>query len=362
MTRTATDRLILLTTGSQGADGLSTLSRQYIDALDTLSRLRGIPLEVWSLDDAGPTADTPADVLVRGLSGSRWRFVALALRASRVTSRSLIVVLHAHLLPVSLLLMARGARVVAVLVGVEAWGPFRPFVRMALRRAWRVLAISAATRDRFKAAHPECVDLPIAVCEPAVPPEFPASDGRAPGVPESGFALIVGRMSSRERYKGHDLLVDIWPDVRAAVPAAELVVVGTGDDLARLRAKAGDGIHFVGGLSGPDLARVYQQAAFFAMPSSGEGFGLVYLEAMRAGKACLAAPGAAEEILSDGETGLIVDPEDRAGMTAAVVRLFREHAWREGLGAAGRRTVSERFTQAQMTERLRTRLGLAAQE
>ena len=48
-------------------------------------------------------------------------------------------------------------------------------------------------------------------------------------------ALIVGRMSSRERYKGHDAVLDAWPLIRTAVPDAKLVIVGTGDDERRLR-------------------------------------------------------------------------------------------------------------------------------
>ncbi len=357
----AADRFILLTTGIRGADGLSTLSRQYLHALAALARQRGAALEVWSLGDAGSDAEMPSDVRVRAASGSHWRFVWLALRAGRVSRGSLVVVLHAHLLPVALPLMARGVRVVAVLIGVEVWGTLRPLVRLGLRGAWRVLSISGATRDRFKSAHPEFGNLPVTVCEPSVPPESPAGAEGSGLVVAGGYALIVGRMSAGERYKGHDVLLDVWPRVRAAVPTAELLVVGTGDDAERLRGKAGDGVRFAGGLLASQLAAAYRDAAFFAMPSSGEGFGLVYLEAMRAGKACLAAPGAAEEILRDGVSGVIVDPSDRDGLVDALVRLFRDRAWRERLGGAGRRIVEERFTEAHMIKRLQVGLGLTAE-
>jgi glycosyltransferase involved in cell wall biosynthesis len=156
------------------------------------------------------------------------------------------------------------------------------------------------------------------------------------------------------------VLLDVWPRVRAAVPDATLVVAGTGNDAARLRRKAGDGIVFVGALSSGQLSAIYAAATFFAMPSTGEGFGLVFLEAMQSGLACLAAPGAAEEIMQDGVSGVIVDPADPSEVAGAIVRLFTDAPWRASLASAARRTVDERFRQEHLTGRLRASLDLPA--
>ena len=75
------------------------------------------------------------------------------------------------------------------------------------------------------------------------------------------------------------------------------------------------------------------------MPSRLEGFGLVFLEAMRAGKACIGAPGAAAEIIQDGVTGLIVDPLSDDDLVGAIVRLFDEPAVRDAFGQGGRRAL-----------------------
>ncbi len=272
---------------------------------------------------------------------------------------TLVVVLHAHLLPVAVVLQARGARVAVVLVGVEVWTPLRGLSRWAMRRAWRRLAISAATRDRFRRANPALATLDIAVCPPAIPAAAGAGDPGGVTWP-SVFALIVGRMVAAERYKGHEALLAVWPAVRRAVPEAALLVVGGGDDAGRLRAAAGEGVTFTGPLPAATLAEAYRRAAFFAMPSTGEGFGFVFLEAMRAGKACLAAPGAAEEIVEDGRSGVIVDPADRASLEHALVRLFRDRDWRDGLGLAGREALAGRFRPEHLVNRLRARLGLTA--
>src|SRR5260221_434552 len=104
-----------------------------------------------------------------------------------------------------------------------------------------------------------------------------------------GSAPMVGRMPRHERYKGHDWLIDVWPFVVPSVPDARLVVVGRGDDRARLEARVaaagvGGAIRFAGRVSDEELAGLYRACAFFVMPSANEGFGLAYLEAMRAGK------------------------------------------------------------------------------
>lgn len=349
-------RVLLVTPGLAGTDGISTLSRQYAQVLATLAGGRGALCEVWSLADAVRPAGLEPSIRFSGAAGSRLRFLALGLSAWGTGRTTMAVVLHAHLLPVTIPLNVRGARVVAVLVGVEVWGVISRLVGLSLRRAWRVLAISRTTRDRFRAAHPDLSAIDVRVCEPAAPdpapgpPSVPGPDGGPP------MALIVGRMASAERYKGHDALIEVWPEVMAQVPDATLRVVGAGDDVERLRQKAGlltgSGVVFAGVLPPSQLAAAYRDAAFFAMPSSGEGFGLVYLEAMQAGKACLAAPGAAEEIIQDGVSGVIVDPADRQALVAALVRLFRDADWRDELGRAGRRAVQDRFTLAHLAVRL----------
>src|SRR4030095_17156021 len=104
------------------------------------------------------------------------------------------------------------------------------------------------------------------------------------------------------RYKCHEARVGAGPAVRGAVTDAQLVVAGDGDDRARLERMVadrglGDAITFLGRVDDELLAELYRRAAFFVMPSPREGFGLVHLEAMRAGKPCIAAHGSADEVI-----------------------------------------------------------------
>jgi glycosyltransferase involved in cell wall biosynthesis len=87
------------------------------------------------------------------------------------------------------------------------------------------------------------------------------------------------------------------------------------------------------------------------MPSRDEGFGLVFLEAMCAGKACIGARGAATEIIQHGVTGLIVDPASADELAAALLTLFDDPVRCRAMGAAGRARYLSTFTDAQFVRR-----------
>jgi phosphatidylinositol alpha-1,6-mannosyltransferase len=356
-------QFLVLTPSIGGADGLSALSRQVVRAL-TVDRERRVPaVEVWALDGGGlrePHAS--ARVRVRLAGGRRSTFLSWTLaRAVKPLGDVLVIVMHAHLAPLASILALRGAETALFLVGVEVWRRLRPAERFAFERADRIVAISDHTTRRFRAANPDVRVRSISVCRPGIAsmPQLASPQSRR------GFALIVGRMWSEERYKGHDWLIDVWPAVRERVPVATLVVAGGGDDRARLEdrvAAAGlkDAIQFTGPVDDDTLAGLYRACAFFVMPSSGEGFGLTYLEAMRAGKPCIAVHGAADEIIRDGIDGMIVGAEDSDGLVEAAARLFLDVSWRERLGAAAAARVSSEFSEEASAARLRAALGLSA--
>ncbi|HEX4498311.1 MAG TPA: glycosyltransferase family 4 protein [Thermoanaerobaculia bacterium] len=241
------------------------------------------------------------------------------------------------------------------LYGIEVWHPLAWDRRRALARATVLFAISAHTLERARPFTPDLGGagvLPLALEERK--PEG-AVDARLLGRLGRGFFLIVGRMDARERYKGHDQLLEAL----RGIPEARLVVAGDGDDRARLEAKAAglgmsDRVAFTGFASEATLAELYRRCAAFAMPSRGEGFGLVYLEAMRAGKPVLAARGsAAEEIVVEGRTGLLVDPDDREELRGALCRLLDHPGETRRMGEAG----FERWRQEYGGERFRERLA-----
>src|SRR5205807_6434682 len=115
----------------------------------------------------------------------------------------------------------------------------------------------------------------------------------------------------------------------------------------------GSHVHFAGYVPDPELPAYYEACDVFAMPSFGEGFGLVYLEAMFHAKPCLAGNrDAAPEVVRQGETGLLVEPGNVAQVEQALIRLLEDRAFAVQLGRAGRARLEEEFTYERFRQRL----------
>src|SRR5262245_65196007 len=115
--------------------------------------------------------------------------------------------MHLHLLPVALPLVWRGARLLTMLMGIEAWTTLDVLQKAAIRRAWRVVAISTHTAERFRTVNPCFADMPISVCHPGVP-SMPRG---AAGPIEGRYALIGGSLDAGAGDEGGDTLIEMWP-------------------------------------------------------------------------------------------------------------------------------------------------------
>jgi glycosyltransferase involved in cell wall biosynthesis len=259
-----------------------------------------------------------------------------------------------HVAPIAIPLLVRGARVSVFLHGVESWRPLSTAERCVVARSDRVIANSHHTADRFTDCNRWFKRTAVEVCPLGIP-SIPQQDIERSA---DNAALMVGRMSSEDRYKGHERVIRAWPLVRAHVADAELVLVGDGDDRRRLEQTAreagvGDSVRFVGDVREDELDGWYRRCAFFVLPSDREGFGLVLLEAMRAGKACIAAPGAAAEVVVDEVTGLLVAADDQGALATAMTRLFLNRELRARFGRNGQARFRQTFTSRHFADRLR---------
>jgi len=246
--------------------------------------------------------------------------------------------------------------------GIEVWRHLSGGRSRALRQATVRLATSSHTVARARAANSDFG--PVEVLPLCLEERPPAGEIDGALLDRAGrdYLLIVGRMAATERYKGHDQLLRAMTRLPAAAPGAgaapRLVVAGDGDDRPRLEALAASlglagRVLFTGFVSEATLAELQARAAVFAMPSRGEGFGLVYLEAMRASRPCVAArASAAAEIVADGETGLLVDPLDTDAIAGALGRLLAAPELARAMGEAGRRRLDDLFTPRRFRERL----------
>jgi phosphatidylinositol alpha-1,6-mannosyltransferase len=354
-------RLLIVATELFASGGVQCVGREAVSALATGA---ADPLSVWSFRDAtmAPPYSMPRGTELRLAGRSRLKLGSWAIaRAARRCDDLLVLLMHIHVAPIAVPMLLRGARVAVFLHGVEVWRPLTAAQRFVVERSEQLIANSSYTAGRFAEANPWFDTPSVEVCPLGIPfaPQHPGDPIAA------DVALMVSRMSSEDRYKGHERLIRAWPAVRARMPTAKLTLVGDGDDRPRLEsvaAEAGmaDAVLFVGNASDQDLAEWYRRCTFFVLPSDGEGFGLVFLEAMRAGKACIGGPGAPAEIIEDGVTGVIVPSGDDESLVGALSRLFLDHELRDRLGRNGHARFVQTFTARHFEERLRRLVTLPA--
>jgi phosphatidylinositol alpha-1,6-mannosyltransferase len=295
------------------AGGILTLCRVMAACLDG-----SYPVRVISRDDG---ADWP--VVHDSAGGSTARFIVRALWRATTSRGSTIVATHLNLAPLALIAAKiSGSRFVLLLHGQEV-KVVPSFVRcLAARRADLTLAVSHATA-RDAELMIGLAESTIRVVTPGI--ELPATSARAVPTPRMRL-LTVTRLV--EAYKHVDAVIAALRE--PALSAAFLTIVGEGrrrpglENLAQALGVS-DRVCFAGSVDNPTLDRIYEESDLFILPSTGEGFGLVYAEAMARGLPCIGARGCgSEDAIIDGATGRLLDDVDAAAIAAAAKSILEE--------------------------------------
>jgi phosphatidylinositol alpha-1,6-mannosyltransferase len=240
-----------------------------------------------------------------------------------------------------------------VIHGVEVWQALDSRRRAALEHAAAIFANSHHTVQKARDANswlPEVRVVWLGALEQGVP----APRQKSPVV------LILGRMARAERYKGHDVLIDAWPQVLSAVPDAQLLVAGKGDDRSRLEARAAGcaSIRFIGFVPDGERARLLRSSTVLVSISTDEGFGLVAVEAAASGLPVIALRGTVTEELFPGGCGhVLLDSAEPKALAEALIGLLTDDERARAIGAAGMRRARDVFTIDHFHHRLRTAMA-----
>jgi len=341
-----------------GVGGVQEAGRQIARALDAITHRHGWEVQILSLNDARGEHQLPAcDFPVRfyGFGRRKTSFVLSMMRqALSLDTYKLRVVLAAHpnLAPPASFIkcFSRSVKTIVMTHGVEVWSRLSLARRTSLSHADLVLAPSQDTAEKLTSVQGIPIEKIRKLLWP-LNPEFlrladsPAGLRLPPGFPQGSIVLTVGRWAKSERYKGLDDLIKATAELRSSLADLQLVVVGGGDDLARHRKLAtdagiADSVHFLEHLSREELAACYANADVFALPSTGEGFGLVFLEAMAFAKPIVAAScGGTMEVVEHGANGLLIPPHNYQSLADALNKLLRDDSLRTKLGRGGAEMV-----------------------
>jgi glycosyltransferase involved in cell wall biosynthesis len=338
--------------------GVQRAGRHLAAVLTEFAASRGMDCRLLSLNDTPELHRMKLggrEFVFTGCDRAKGRFTVTALKAARRKAK-LVLAAHPNLGPVvqAMHLVAPRMKSIICTHGVDVWEPLTGLRRRALRHSNLILAPSRDTADHVASAQGVARDR-IRILPWALDPQFEAllMPGTLAGPPREFPAgrviLTVGRWLEAERYKGMDTLITALPRLLTRWPELQLVLVGTGDDrswLEDLTEKNGvhRHVHFLTGLSYSELAACYWACEIFALPSKGEGFGLVYLEAMACGKPVIGgAHGGAPEIIEDGVTGYLVPHGDPIQLATSIEALLADPEHAKEMGARGRSRTEHEY-------------------
>lgn len=327
-----------------GSGGIQTFSRLLVRALGEI--FPQAQMSVFSKND--PSFPKPTDrIRIAKFKPFGWwegatrtpAFSASLLWNAVTDKPDLIVTTHCNFSPVARLLQVISSTPwVAIGHGIEVWEIGSHSMRSALRTADRLLAVSQFTRVKMASA------LAISPDQIGVLPNTFAADRFAPAPkphfllkryglrPEQPIILTVARLDRAERYKGYDQVLRALPEIAKAFPNIRYVIGGRGPDRARVRALmeelgVKEEVILAGYIPEHELNAHYNLCDVFAMPSKGEGFGIVFLEALACGKPVIAGnqDGSIDAVLN-GELGVLVDPDDVKKLAETIIQIIaRRH-------------------------------------
>ena len=329
------------------ASGIGRVARLVAKVLGEEVRDGHLEVSGNALNDSQPSREFgfPLD----SSQGSHWRFVRHSYAAC--LSRAACIYDHLGIARAHLQLPFHRQPFMAFIHGIEVWEQAPTHRIKWARKADILLANSQFTREKAQRCHGG-FDQAI-VCWLATETDTLPDVVKKSGPPT---VLIVGRIDW-PCYKGQVEVVSAWPSVLAAIPEARLVVAGNGDGLNPLRQLAArlpcaDRIEFRGFVPESQMDELWATATVFAMPSRKEGFGLVYIEAMRQAVPVIASiHDASSEVNLDGETGYNVNLDRPDELRDRLIYLLKNPDAAAALGRQGQARWAKHFRYSAFRER-----------
>jgi phosphatidyl-myo-inositol dimannoside synthase len=307
----------LVTDAFGGRGGIAQYNRDFLNALAEgggASRITVVPRR------APDRVVAPYGVSQAQPRPGRLAYTLMALLLAFSRRADIVFCGHLYIAPLAwLIARAVGAKLIVQTHGVEARLAPSRLQRAAVEAADLVLCVSRHTRASvlgWAAIAPERVLVVPDTVEDRFMPGDGSAQRAALGLDGKRVLLTVGRMDARERYKGHDRVIAAIPALVARGHDIVYAIIGEGDDRARLEQFArstgvAERVRFLGAVAAHHLPDAYRMADLFVMPSTGEGFGIAFLEAMASGTPALGLGVAgARDALADGELGTAVPERD----------------------------------------------------
>ena len=320
MSRQPATVLALAASAYGGYGGIAQATQDFLSALNRLEYVG----EIHILPRQGFSSnETVSSLKQYDAVPGRLEYALTALSLAHHKRPKMVYCGHLYMVPLAALISKLyGSQLVAHLHGLEVWPEPSRLQAFALASSDLILCVSNDTRQRacehVKSLQDKCAVIYNTVGKNFLPGNK-AEARRKFDLGEEKILLTVSRLDTRQRHKGHEKVIAALPNLRACGHNVRYIIAGDGDDQSRLRALADEigvagNVTFLGRVPAEELPLLYRAADLYIMPSTREGFGIAFVEAMASGTTALGlALGGATDALCHGRLGLAVKDSELVG-------------------------------------------------
>ncbi|MBI3316616.1 MAG: glycosyltransferase family 4 protein [Candidatus Omnitrophica bacterium] len=329
--------LVLLSDAFGGFGGIAKFNRDLLKALCSFSEVEEVVAIPRKASETIGELPSKLVYITEALNHKGKYLLTIFKVLYRKSDFDLILCGHIHLLFLAFLvksLLGKG-QLVLMAHGIEVWRPRHFLTRWAAGQVNVLISVSRFTENQFqkwaslRKARPFL--LPNSVDLDQFKPGAKRSDlMNRYGLEGKKIIMTLARLNASERYKGIDEVLEALPALISEIPDILYLIVGDGTDRKRFERKVqslnlNKQVIFAGQISEAEKVDYYRLADVFVMPGRGEGFGIVYLEALASGIPVIGSKrDASRETLCEGELGILVDPDNPKEIQSAIKEAFNK--------------------------------------
>ena len=332
--------------------GIQTFNKYFIKALENINKKNNLNIEIASVYDEENDIKTHLKKFIFYKS----KFKALMFILKNIFSYKIFIFAHVNLAPLALIVKTFNpkAKIIFCTHGIEIWKKLPKYTEYIMQKSI-ILTVSNYSKEQLLKYNSKLEEKNIIIFPNCIEIKE-ENNGINPYENDTFNLLSVTRLSNTEKLKGVDLVIKSLSGLITKIPNIKYNIIGKGDDISRLKNIAKElgvekYVNFLGYVE--KLEPYYKYCDVFILPSKKEGFGIVYLEAMRYKKPCIACDiGGQTDVVIDNYNGFLCSYGDIECLEDKIYLLYQDRNLRIKLGENGYSHLINNFTFKKFQERL----------
>ena len=326
--------------------GIEKFNKCFLKALWKLSQENDWKVASYSLYDSSSEEKYFPEKKYKGFNQKKIAFVLQSVLQARKYDQ--VIFGHINLAIAGLLIkfIFPSKKLILITHGIEVWKPLKGIQKLFINKVDEILTASNFTKNKLctiQKINPDKISLFYNTIDPyfTIPKSFdkPVSLQKRYQVNENDFVLFtLTRLSGTEKYKGYDIVVNCLPELLKTIPSIKYIIGGKYDKVEKQRMDdlikklhLENIVQIAGFLKDEEICDHYQLANIFIMPSKGEGFGIVFIEAAICGSQIIAGNlDGSVDALQNGKLGILVNPSSEKEISEAILKVYQtKHFWKK---------------------------------